>query len=88
MRRLHSVRARLTLWNVAVLALVLLALGTVLHFTLHARLLALVDRDLTNRTQFITRRGMHRRPDGFGPPGRPQGDSPFPDGPDRPRRDP
>lgn len=88
MKRLGSVRTRLTLWNVAVLAFILLALGAVLHFTLHARLLALVDRDLTNRTQFITRRGAHRRLDGFGPPGRPQGGSPFPGSPDRPHHDP
>lgn len=88
MRQLHSVRARLTLWNVAGLALTLLALGTVLHFTLQTRLLALVDWDLADRAHFTARRWTHRRPDGFGPPGGPRRDFDFHNSPPpRPRPD-
>ena len=96
--RFRSVRARLTLWNVAVLALVLLALGAVLRLSLHARLLALVDRDLTNRAEFTARRWTHPHPDDFGPHHGPQGGGfrfsfgpqghPPEDDPDRPPRGP
>jgi signal transduction histidine kinase len=48
---LSSVRARLTLWNVGVLALVLLLLGLVLRYAVQRNLLAAVDRDLVARSR-------------------------------------
>jgi len=44
--RFHSVRARLTILNVAVLAMVLILLGALLRFTLQETLLASVDNHL------------------------------------------
>ena len=46
MRGPTSVRARLTLGNMAALALVLFGFVTVIHFSVHALLMASVDRDL------------------------------------------
>src|SRR5262245_40614388 len=44
-----TVRLRMTLWNVAVLALILGALGGVVRYTVQADLLATVDRTLAER---------------------------------------
>lgn len=44
-----SVRMRMTLWNVAVLALILGAMGGVVRYRVQADLLAMVDRTLTER---------------------------------------
>jgi two-component system OmpR family sensor kinase len=49
--KLNSVRAKLTLWNVGVLALTLALFGGTLLYTYQAGLLAGIDRDLTNRTR-------------------------------------
>src|SRR6266849_761255 len=48
-RRWGSVRLRLTLWNVAVLALILGALGGVVRYTVQADLFAAVDQILAQR---------------------------------------
>jgi heavy metal sensor kinase len=46
-----TVRLRMTLWNVAVLALILGALGSVVRYTVQANLLATVDRILADRAR-------------------------------------
>ncbi len=48
--RSMSVRMRLMLWNVGVLAFVLIALGIVVRFTTQAAISASVDRELEQRT--------------------------------------
>lgn len=50
-----SVRARLTLWSVFVLALVLVAMGTILRYTLQLHLTASIDRELARRGGFQQR---------------------------------
>jgi heavy metal sensor kinase len=45
---------RLTLWNVGVLALVLVVLGATLFYTVRANLAAAVDRDLAGRSRGVT----------------------------------
>ncbi len=47
--RITSVRARLTLWNVAALALILLGLGAALRWSVQRNLIASVDGDLRLR---------------------------------------
>ena len=68
-----SIRLRLTLWNVGVLALMLAGLGVGLHYTLKVTLMASVDRGLTRFGSNIQRRvdagGLG--PDAWHPPGRP-----------------
>lgn len=49
MRRWGTVRLRMTLWNVAVLALVLAVLGGVVRYKVQADLFATVDRTLAER---------------------------------------
>src|SRR5881398_933015 len=49
LRRWGTVRLRLTLWNVAVLALILGALGGVVRYKVQADLFATVDRTLAER---------------------------------------
>ena len=70
--RLKSVRARLIVWNVVVLALVLVLLGLVLRFTLQQTLLGGVDGRLRRMAEPIVRQvsvnGIGRGPDGMGPP--------------------
>lgn len=69
-RRHHwrSLRTRLTLWNIAILAVMLTVLGTVAHYTVRARIMASVDQELTMAVRRFT--GPHRRPDqGFRPNG-------------------
>ncbi len=81
-----SVRLRLTLWNVGVLALMLVGLGAALRWTLQASLLASVDRTLLGAARHEQRRASHTPP---GPPGqgrpwgfdRQGGDGPPGDGP-------
>jgi hypothetical protein len=46
-----TVRLRMTLWNVAVLALVLGVLGAMVRYQVQADLLAAVDRTLAGRAQ-------------------------------------
>ncbi|MCS6860205.1 MAG: ATP-binding protein [Abditibacteriales bacterium] len=63
--RFHSVRARLALWNVSVMALMLAALGVTLHTRVQQDLLVSVDRELAERA----RRMMGMFPGfWFGPP--------------------
>jgi heavy metal sensor kinase len=47
--RITSIRARLTLWNVAALALILLGLGAALRWSVERNLIASVDSDLRLR---------------------------------------
>lgn len=47
--RFSSVRLRLTLWNVGIVALVLVVLGTTLRYTVAANRIAAVDRSLHRR---------------------------------------
>src|SRR5690242_21626170 len=49
LRRWGTVRLRMTLWNVAVLALILGALGGVVRYKVQADLFATVDRTLAER---------------------------------------
>ncbi|MES2464616.1 MAG: ATP-binding protein [Armatimonadota bacterium] len=56
---LSSVRVRLTLWNVGVLALVLGTLGFLLHHQVEANLTHVVDEELSRRAHFFEER-MHR----------------------------
>lgn len=46
---LRTMRARLTLWNVFVLALMLLTLGSILHTVVTHNLMAAIDSDLAHR---------------------------------------
>jgi hypothetical protein len=48
-RRWGTVRLRMTLWNVAVLALILIVLGGVVRYKVQADLFATVDRTLAER---------------------------------------
>lgn len=43
---LHSVRSRLLVWNVGIVALVLAGMGTLTSYTVRAKLMASVERDL------------------------------------------
>ena len=52
--RLRSVRVRLTLWNVGVLALVLVVLGVALRAVVLNNLLGAMDRDMARRMHRIT----------------------------------
>jgi len=80
---LSSARLRLTLWNVAVMAVVLLFVVTALRYTLEARLVADIDSRISNFAKFLA------EPDTDGPPPRPfddrgrPGPGPGP-GPERP----
>src|SRR3954451_12084213 len=49
LRRWGTVRLRMTLWNVAVLALILGVMGGVVRYTVQADLFATVDRTLAER---------------------------------------
>jgi two-component system OmpR family sensor kinase len=59
--RLHTAKARLTLWNVSVLAMVLLALGSIVRLSVQRNLTASVDRDLANRVHRLERVWGRRR---------------------------
>lgn len=73
--RFIPIRLRLTLWNISILALVLLALGAVLQYTMQAMLTASMDRDLEQRADIFAEnwRKMMAHP----PPG-PQPGAPKP----------
>jgi len=58
--RRGSIRTRLTLWNVAVLALVLATLGTVLSYTTSASLMGTVDRSLEQRARTLAEASRKR----------------------------
>src|SRR5437763_8970627 len=58
LRRWGTVRLRMTLWNVAVLALILGALGGVVRHIVQADLFATVDRTLAERAHEAGRRYM------------------------------
>src|SRR5258708_10067042 len=47
LRKLSSVRARLTIWNTITFALVLVALGVVFRFLAQSYLLSALDREIT-----------------------------------------
>jgi heavy metal sensor kinase len=72
--RLSSVRMRLALWNVGVLALVLAAFGTALRYTNQVRLTHIVDEELAHRAGPLLGEpppgGLMRPPEpGVGPSG-------------------
>lgn len=48
---LQTIRARLTLWNMLVLALVLIVLGAVLRVTVEFNLMASIDENITSRAE-------------------------------------
>ena len=80
----HSLRTRLVLWNMVILALLLGALGLVTRTLVNSMMLASVDRDLLRRTQMLVAPpppppGLGGGPSGGGlprPPGPPGGDMP------------
>ncbi len=77
--RLSSVRTRLTLWSVAVLALALLVFAGALRSIIQVNLDAAINRSLMQQArghQRMTARMLETRPDGSGPQG------PGPGGPD------
>lgn len=53
-----SVRVRLTLWNIVVLALVLSGFGALMSYSVRANQFAAIDRDLGNRADQDERRGI------------------------------
>ena len=66
-----SIRRRLTLWNVGVLALTLVVLGASLLYTLRTSLLRGVDQDLAHFAQRVQRQAEDALPAQFPPPPRP-----------------
>ena len=74
-----SVRLRLTVFNVAVLAMILIVLGTAFRYRLHADNLAAIDRQLADKADSVQR---HLPPDGplflRRPPPPPPDDGPGP----------
>ena len=84
----RSFRARLSLWNVAVLALILAGIGALLAYGIHASTDAAVDRELRLRAQRLSLEDPPPpRPRRFGPAdplglGPPEGEDFPPDGPD------
>src|SRR5687768_9544267 len=56
LRRWGTVRLRMTLWNVAVLALILGVMGGVVRYRVQVDRLAMVDRTLAERVHEIGRR--------------------------------
>ena len=84
--KLSSVRTRLTLWSVGVLALALIVFGAALRSIVQVNLNAAINRSLMQQVrehQELTLRHFEPRPDGFGP-GLPPGPRPGPppNGPD------
>ena len=84
--KLSSVRTRLTLWSVGVLALALIVFGAALRSIVQVNLDAAINRSLMQQVrehQEMTLRHFEPRPGGFGP-GIPPGPRPGPppDGPD------
>src|SRR5204862_5195915 len=77
-----TVRLRMTLWNVAVLALILGAMGGVVRYKVQADLLAMVDRTLAERAHAER---DHARQSPFIIPNTPTSDS-RPGEPPAPRR--
>jgi len=65
--RWNSVRTRLTLWNVGIMALVLAGFGLALNYTVRASLSRAIDADLTAGGRFYARWAERRRlpPPGF-----------------------
>src|SRR5579872_4282251 len=70
---LRTVRARLTLLNMTVLALVLIILGVILRLTVERNLMASVDGEIAQRARFHQHFWAHVRvrPGGFAPWDRP-----------------
>ena len=64
--RWGTVRLRMTLWNVAVLALILGALGGVVRVKVQADLFATVDRTLAERAHTVIPRSVEPLPLGRG----------------------
>ena len=73
-----SLRTRLMLWNMAALAVILIAFGGVIQYSVRTRLLDAIDHDLRDKTppEFGPGRPPHNREDGPAPPdngsGRPE----------------
>jgi signal transduction histidine kinase len=65
-----SVRARLTAWNVGIVALVLVASGAAVRYLLQASLIAAVDRELDGQGRFWAAGFGMPRPPAFGGPWR------------------
>jgi signal transduction histidine kinase len=83
-----SVRLRLTIWNVCVLALMLVGLGTALRWTLQETLLASVDRNLLRAAHREQYRAANPPPSPlpqYGPPPGAGADANGPFGPYHPR---
>ena len=78
-----SVRVRLALWNVGVLALVLAGLAIVFSVTLRANIGAAIDRHLSQRASHV-QRVLQEPPPNFRP-SRPPGEEPDSSGEMRPR---
>src|SRR4051794_24744597 len=80
----HSVRTRLMLWNVGIVALVLAAMGGLISYTIRGKLMAAVEADLRGRANRVAppqpMDGPDGEPDGFGRPN--VGPPPFPREPD------
>lgn len=78
---LHSVRTKLMLWNVGIVALVLAAMGSLTSYTVRAKLMASVERDLKDHAARVQPPPPPRFDDGpdGGPPGMgPDGPGPQP----------
>jgi heavy metal sensor kinase len=72
LRRWSTVRLRMTLWNVAVLALILGVLGGVVRYTVQADLFATVDRTLAERAHAERDHAERDQPVIVGSPFRPR----------------
>lgn len=72
--RMSSVRVRLTLWNVGVMALVLVTLGLLLHHRVELNLTRVVDEELSRRASFlkeVTERTIRHRAEEAAAPKKP-----------------
>ena len=59
--RPRSVRAQLMLWNIGALAVIMGALGFLLHYTLRTNLMISIDKDLAARVAPFSGMGVWRR---------------------------
>src|SRR5580658_5954334 len=72
LRRLTSVRSRLTLWNVLALTVALSAVSVQIRYSVRANILASIDRELNSMVRYTSRsivrwgRGRGPTPSGFG----------------------
>lgn len=83
---INSVRTRLMLWNVSILAVILAALGGTIHYTVKTNLLASVDRELLSKAPPPPPRDGRPYPPPDRPPAERTDDNP-PRGEERPPED-